>query len=363
MKIAIDATLGKHHIGGMGVYVRTIIKELQKRKSHTYLLFENTSGFSTGGLLHKIFSAVKEHIHYQVTIPKMLKKENADLVYFPNPPIPLLSFTKTILTIPDMSFYYDDSMPFVFKVYLFIMYFLSAHRATIITTFSDYSKKDIVKILKIHPENVYVIPLAALPFFKQITKTDKTKKALERFGISKQYILCTPGTIIPRKNIRDLLLAYKNIREDMRSKLQVVIVANKKSKNYQELEKLTMNLGIRNDVFFLGYIKPNELRIIFNHAKVFVYPSLYEGFGLPPLEAMQCGVPVIVYNRTSLPEIVGKAGLIVNTPKETAAAIEKIVRNPKLTKELIRKGKLQASNYSWEKTADKLEELFIKICS
>lgn len=358
MKIAIDYTLGKHHIGGMGVYVRNIVTELQKRKRNTYVLFENRSAFASKGTFQKLFSAVNEQVRYQLTIPRILSSKNNTVSYFPNPPIPFFSSLKTVLTIPDMSFYFEDSMPFTFKWYLFVIYFLSAHRANVITTFSDYSKRDIARVLKVNPNNIHVTPLAASSFFKELPKTASSEKFIRDLGISKKYILCTPGTLLPRKNIRDLLLAYKSLSDTIRRRLQLVIVANKDNEHYPKLQKLASELKIEENVFFLGYIKLAELLLVYNHASVFVYPSLYEGFGLPPLEAMQCSVPVIVYNRTSLPEIVGGAGIIVNNPKETADAIEKIVTQPKFADALRKKGRAQANKYSWEKSAQKLEEIF-----
>lgn len=357
MKVAIDYTLGKYHIGGMGVFVRNLVNELQKIKENKYVLFENKSAFGKKGYFNKILPAINEQLRYQFVIPKIITDSKCDIAYFPNPPVPLLLKSKSVLNIPDMSFFYEKELPIFFKVYLYCMYFISAQKATIISTFSEYSKNDIVKILKVPKEKVTVIALGVSDEFKH----KKSIGLVKSLGINTDYILCTPGTLIPRKNVADLLKAYGRLPNELKSKIHLVIVGKQIGSHFNQLEYLVSKLKLEKNVMFLGYVQNNELLALYSHARLFVYPSLYEGFGLPPLEAMMCGVPVIGYNYTSLPEVIGKAGILVNDHFELATAIKKVLQSPRLQKKLIQEGFKQVKKYRWEITAKNLTNLFYSL--
>lgn len=354
MKILIDYTLAKGHIGGMGVYVKNIVSELIKiDNKNEYHLFENSSPLSVSGKLNKFLAVIKEQIRYQTYIPSLVKRKDADIVFFPNPPVPFFLKTPFILTIADMSFYYDDNMSYITKVYLFIIYFISAHKAASITTFSRYSKKDIQKLLKISPSKIHVIPLAASSKFRPIKDKKFVSKVLNKYDITLPFVVCSPGTFLQRKNVNDLILAYKNLSTVEKQNLQIVLIGKKGGSDYEKTQKLINDLHLTKKVLFTDYMKPEskELISLYTAASLFVYPSLYEGFGLPPLEAMQCHVPVIVYNKTSLPEVVKDAGVLVNDISELTQALKSLLKNKSLRLKLIKKGLKRSRMYSWERSA------------
>lgn len=360
MKIAIDYTLAKSHIGGMGVFVRNIVKKLQKNdKGNKYLLTENPIDFDKKNLSTKIISVIKQHLWYQIRFPQILNKINANILYSPNPPSPFFYKKPIILTIPDMAFVYEDSISKISKVYILINYFLAAKKAKHITTFSKFSKRDIQKILRVKPEKISIIPLAASNKFNTKKNKVSIKNTLQKYKITKKFILCTPGSFLPRKNAKDLLIAYSNLKNCIRKKLCVVLVGNTENKHYKILNKFIKELGIPDSVIFTGYIKSETVDILnlYKEAFIFAYPSLYEGFGMPPLEAMQCGIPVIVYNKTSLPEVVGNSGLIVNDSKELKNAIENLFTNKNLYKTFAKRGLRKAKEFNWKSSAKSFEKI------
>lgn len=354
MIIAVDYTLAKRHIGGMGVFVRNTIRELQKvDRQNVYDILENPDKFDSRNLFTKIYSVFQEHFWYQTKFPSELNKIGADLLYSPNPPIPLLFKKPIILTIPDMAFFHEEKLPFLTKKYLFLSYFLAAHKAKKITTFSEYSKKDIQKILDIKPKKIKVIPLATSAKFRSNKNKAEVQKTLKKYKITKPYILCTPGTFMPRKNVKDLILAVSNLPKNISRNLTIILVGKDSGADFERLKIYINQIGMNEFVTFTGYVEPESKDIVnlYSAAKLFVYPSLYEGFGLPPLEAMACGTPVIVYNKTSLPEVVGGAGIIVNNHRHLTKAVEKLLKDKKLYAQLVKKGLERAKKFSWRASA------------
>jgi glycosyltransferase involved in cell wall biosynthesis len=364
MRIAIDYTLAKKHIGGMGVFVRNTIGELMKNdKENTYILIENPIKFDDRNLFTKLKSVIDEHIWYQTDIVSKLQNANIDIYYSPNPPVPFFLKKPLILTIADMAFYYEKNMPFFVKKYLYFNYLLAAKKAKKITTFSEFSKKDICKILKVKPSKVIVIPLAASDNFVPSEDIKSIKKTLGKFSIKKDFILCAPGTFSARKNVSDLVLSVSNLPNKYKQNIQIVLVGKNSGSGFEDLKKYVDELKMADKVIFTGYIKPEstDLINIYTAAKLFVYPSLYEGFGLPPIEAMKMLTPVIVYNRTSLPEVVKDAGIIVNNHMELTNAITRLLKNRKLCQKLVRSGKKRASNYSWMSSAEMFRKLISSV--
>ena len=226
-----------------------------------------------------------------------------------------------------------------------------AQRVRKIITDSQFSKSRIVDLLEIPEERVIVIKGGVGESFYPIPK-ERTKIILSKFGINEAYFLYV-GSLEPRKNLSRLLRAWERVVIDFQD-LELV-VAGESSYPFREVD-----LGERNQrVRFLGRVVDADLPALYSGALAFVYPSLYEGFGLPPLEAMACGVPVVTSNITSLPEVVGDAGLLFNPYNvgEIAATINEIISNENLRQELRQRGVERASKFSWETTAQRVWEV------
>ena len=226
-----------------------------------------------------------------------------------------------------------------------------AQRVRKIITDSQFSKSRIVDLLEIHEERVIVIKGGVGESFYPIPK-ERTRKILLKYGINEAYFLYV-GSLEPRKNLPRLLQAWERVAIDIPD-LELV-VAGESSYPFREVDLSERNQRVR----FLGRVIDADLPALYSGALAFVYPSIYEGFGLPPLEAMACGTPVITSNTTSLPEVVGDAGLLFNpyNVDEIAATIREIISNENLRQELRQKGMARASQFSWETTAQRVWEV------
>ena len=186
-------------------------------------------------------------------------------------------------------------------------------------------------------------------------ETDTIKK---KYSINGSYILYA-GTLEPRKNILGILNAYEVLPDSLKNNLHLVLAGGKGWKAEEISSKLHQLISSGEKIIHTGYVPDEDLPPLYSGASLFVYPSFYEGFGMPPLEAMACGVPVITSNNSSLPEVVSDAGIVIdaNDTEELTKNIEKILRNPKLAKDLAKKGLEQAKKFTWENSAVKLRDL------
>ena len=221
---------------------------------------------------------------------------------------------------------------------------------TIITD-SRSTKMDCIKYLKIPAEKIKVVPLAAGKQYRPSYSLNTIRQELKfRYNLKIPFILCV-GTLEKRKNIPTLIKAFSKLKkEDINHKL---VIIGQQGWKYKNIFKIIHKLGLNNEIIFTGYVPDEDLVKFYNAADLFVYPSIYEGFGLPPLEAMACGTPVITSNTSSLPEVVGNAGITVN-PCETdilTGKMYKVLNNTNLQDKLSRKGIKRANKFSWDKTA------------
>lgn len=261
---------------------------------------------------------------------------------------------KLVLSIHDLAFFHytETFSPFErFRSKLLIPW--NAKKAQKIITCSEYSKNDIIRLCGVSPEKVEVIYYGA-PSFDLTRRIDR--KDLKRWGIEGRYIFSL-SRLNARKNLNFLTQAFDRIKERGYKDLKLVI-GGKKDVLFDKIEKTLENSPYKNDIILTGFIPDEDLPIFYSTAEVFVYPSLFEGFGFPPLEAMAFGCPVITSNVTSLPEITGNAALLIEPTSVTAMekAILEIIENRKFREELIQKGKERVKLFNWKETARKTLE-------
>jgi len=228
---------------------------------------------------------------------------------------------------------------------------------------SNCTKNDIIEHFDIAEERVQVTPLAANDDYKQISDKHAIDKIKGIYDIDKDYILFV-GTLEPRKNLVNLLKAY-SILPDYLKRDYALVLCGKKGWYYEEIFETVRELKLENKVIFTGYVPDEYIPLLMNGAAVFVYPSFYEGFGLPPLEAMACGTPVISTNVSSIPEVVGDAGILVSPTdvEELSDAMLRVLDNETLKAQLSEKGLKQASKFSWRATAEKTMEVYNEVGS
>lgn len=299
-------------------------------------------------------------------IDKMLG--GADVIFLPN--IIFGSFskkTKLVVTVHDLSFeHYPEAFSAKRRLWhIFINPRKLCRRADLITTVSQSSKNDLMKLYGISGDKIKVIRSAVSEKFTVIDRNNpRLMKVKEKYSLPYKFILYL-GTIEPRKNIIGIIRAYNHLRKENNPELNKykLVVAGAPGWKQEKILKEIKKSPFREDIIIAGFIDDEDKPTVYNLASLFVYPSFFEGFGFPPLEAMKCGVPVIASNNSSLPEIVGKAGILIDPdkPDEIYRAMKEILSNKDLQKKLRDRGLIQAQKFNWPKTAQDLLNLFEKM--
>lgn len=222
----------------------------------------------------------------------------------------------------------------------------------LVLTISESSKKDIIEYLQVDPEKVYVTPLASRYYPNYLS--EEVAQILEKqanYDFSKPYLLFV-STIEPRKNINNIITAFNFLKEKYKIEHQLILIG-RKGWNYEPIFAAIENSPWANQIHHLNYLSNELVALFYSKADVFVYPSHYEGFGLPVLEAMTLGAPVVTSNTSSIPEVSGDAAILIDPsdPVQLAEAILKVISDSQLRQELINKGKARAKLFSWERTA------------
>jgi glycosyltransferase involved in cell wall biosynthesis len=228
---------------------------------------------------------------------------------------------------------------------------IAARRADFIITDSEHAQREIVEMYGVPGNRIAVTPLGYPPSMNAPPDPVRSAGVHRRYGLPDSYILYV-GTIQPRKNLNMLIEAYARLRHEGSTDKKLVIVG-RKGWLYEALFARITVLGLEDNVIFTGFVPDEELPDLYDGACLFVYLSLFEGFGLPPLEAMSRGVPVLTSNTTSLPEVVGDAGITV-TPtnlEDVVAGMKSILLNADVAQQLAAAGKERAARFSWERTA------------
>jgi 2-polyprenyl-3-methyl-5-hydroxy-6-metoxy-1,4-benzoquinol methylase len=276
---------------------------------------------------------------------------------------------KLIVTIHDIAFiHFPETFNRFQRFRLKLLVPLNAKKAERVICGSQYSKKDISEFCKVDETKIEVTPYGVSSSCKIIENgSEKRKKILAKYGIKQKFIFSL-GRLNERKNLSSLIAAYKYLRDSNKLDLSLVIAGNKDFL-FEKVVADIENSGYEEDIILTGYIDDSDLPVIFSSAELFVYPSLFEGFGLPPLEAMICKCPVIASNVTSIPEVVGDAGILVdpNSIDEISQAIYRVMSNPELRVEMKKKGFEKAQMFSWKTAARKTlsiyEEEYPKLCN
>jgi glycosyltransferase involved in cell wall biosynthesis len=263
------------------------------------------------------------------------------------------SFRTNVLTIPDLTSLRVPELHDAANVEMMADVRDFARRMDAIITESEHTKADVVELLGIPSDRVHVTPLAAHSRYRRPNDAARTNEVLARHGLAWKSYLLSVGTLEPRKNHARLIEAYHRLKQSRPDLALPLILAGGKGWLYDGIAQLIERLGLQKDVRFLGYVPLDDLPYVMAGASAFVYPSLYEGFGLPPLEAMSCGTAVIASNTTSIPEVVGDAGILVDPMSidEIAKALESVLSNSGLRDRMEARSLERAKNFSWERTA------------
>ncbi|HZE68733.1 MAG TPA: glycosyltransferase family 1 protein [Pyrinomonadaceae bacterium] len=360
MRIAIDAHSVGAGLAGNESYATNLIEALAEIDPvNQYTLYvtkrEAVDRFSNRWPNFTVRTTLPHTplIRIPLTLSAELRKNPVDILHvqFTSPPF---APCPVVVSIHDLSF---EHLPQTFnrrsRTQLRLTVRRSARKAARIIALSEHARQDIISTYGISPESITAIPLAAPETFQPVTDTTELQRVRDIYGIEGDYILSV-SSIQPRKNLGRLIASYSYLRRVRpNSKLPKLVLVGKRAWLYDETLRAIQDNGLLDSIIVTGYVPQGDLPALYSGAVCFVYPSYFEGFGLPPLEAMKCGVPVIVGNRTSLPEVVGDAGLLVD-PFEVEAlssAIERLIDNPECRDDLRGKGLAQARKFDWRETA------------
>lgn len=290
---------------------------------------------------------------------RWLKKNKIHLYHATSYIIPSLIKAKAIVTVHDLiAIDFPKLCKNTSVIYFKLFLKKSLKKAEKIITVSETVKKDIIRHYKISPSKVKVIPLGIDSVFEKTIDFNIRQK----YNLPNRYILFV-GNLEAKKNLERLFQAFKNLKSNTNLDHKFILVGKQGWKT-NNLRKLAYQLKLDDQISFLDYVPKEDLPAIYSMADIFVFPSLYEGFGIPPLEAMACGTPVIVSNQGASPEICGEACLKVD-PYQTndiAKKIELILTNKDLQKELISKGLKRSKKYTWERTAMETLKIYEEVC-
>ena len=356
MRVAIDNRAVIH--SGIGNYSAILLSLLpQVNKDIETIAYEDNFAFNRQGFWNKYVNGLRRLIRDQIFLSSWMKKEKIDLFHNPrNTGVPFFHTGKVVVTIHDIiphvfpKFYLGNIIE---RLYYEVMIRLSIYRSDKIITISEFSKQELIKYYQVPADKIVVIPLACSDKFRVLDQ-ESIEKVKTKYQLERPYILTIGGSEY-RKNVKTVLEAYD---EEINKQYDLIVIGG--SWRGRDLANEYKDKG---GIKFLTGIPDDDLVALYNGAAVFVYASIYEGFGLPLLEAMGCGTPVIAANTSSLPEIAGNAAVyfvaldVVDLKNKT----KNVLLNVKLKEKLIKQGFVRFHLYNWKYTVQKTSSIYKKI--
>ena len=369
MKIAIDARKWRDY--GIGTYVRNLVRRLAHLdRETTYFLFCNPDDQATLRDLAENFVPVVDssrgyRVQEHVTIPHKVRKLGADLLHSPHYVLPLLCRRRSIVTIHDcIHLLFPEYLPNrMAPRYAKAMMGSAIRRSDLVLTVSEASRRD---ILDFYPwasaDRVEVVPNAIDDAILEDPGEEEMERVRERYQIRGRFILYV-GNIKPHKNLERLIAAFGRLKERPGHEDVKLLIIGDEINKYAGLRRSVEAAGVRQDVRFFGFVPVRTLSALYRLASAFAFPSLYEGFGLPPLEAMACGTPVVTSRLSSLPEVVGDAAVLVDpySVDEIADALERVLGDDVLRAGLVARGRERVSLFSWDRSVRKVHAHYMKV--
>ncbi len=372
MRICVNASPAVHHIAGLGRYTQELMTALLAIDSkNDYVAFYNRPGEAqveppldrlprlTTNLATKPWRMSALLAHF-ARVPQDRLFPAVDLFHATDHLLPRLARVRSVFTLHDLVFrFYPETHKPLNRWFLTLMMPRFLEAADAVIAVSEWTKKDAIELYGLDEDKIRVVYEGVNPRFRPAS-AESISAVRQKYGILEKFILCV-GTIEPRKNLTSLLEAYHSVRNGRRD-LKLVIVG-KMGWLYEGFFRRLRELGLENEVIFPGFVPDEDLPSLYSAADLFVFPSLYEGFGLPVLEAMACGTPVVTSNSSSLPEVTGEATVLVD-PNDVQAlirAMSAVLDNKELRGELHAKGLRQAAKFSWETAAYETLALYDKV--
>jgi glycosyltransferase involved in cell wall biosynthesis len=368
VRIAIDARKLRDY--GVGTYVRNLLRHLARIDGSTdYVVLCRAADAATVGGLGENFRAVTEKarpysVSEQIAIPMDLRRERVDLFHAPHYVLPPLTRCRSVVTIHDcIHLRFPQYLPNrVAYAYARASLWIATHRSDRVLTVSEASKRDILRYFRVPERKIDVIYNAIDERFGQPPAPDEIERVRERYQLDGPFILYA-GNIKPHKNLERLIEAFHSLRLGGGfDHVRLLIIGDEISK-YATLRRAVHRHKLHKHVRFFGFVPDETLASLYRLASVFVFPSLYEGFGLPPLEAMASGTPVITSNVSSLPEVVGDAAILIDPyePESIADAMRRVLTDGALRDQLRERGLARAREFSWDRSVRRVREIYDEV--
>lgn len=350
---------------GIGRYSYELSKQLYKDNPHNIKIvirYEDIDLFKFAKdkdliILDGIKNSKDRNWCEQFKLPKIIQEKYPNaIVHYPDSMAPLLSKNKVVITVHDLAFKSLKDV-FTWKTVLWknITTKFSINKADKIIAITNFTKNEILKHYpNVDKRKILVIYNGFNDFSKEKINEDNISEKIKNINKNKNYIL-TVSTISPRKNIDGLIKAFNMIKDDIEENL---IIAGNKGWMYEEIYKLIDDFKLNDRVIFTGKVNDDELKCLYKNAKIFAYLSFYEGFGLPPLEAMSYGIPCVVSNRTAMPEVVKESAIKVDPMNinSISRSLVKLINNE--SSDMIKKGYNQVCKFSWRKCAKEVNNIY-----
>lgn len=356
MKIGIDIQSTQGKLTGIGHYTKNLLENMK-----------NTPGLEFSHYRHPKETDLNtiERIYWEnILLPKLFKKDNLDILHLTGFAGPLLTGkARKITTVHDLiGMIYPANLAPISRFYWQCWLPACVKNSRIIIAVSEHTKRDIIKLLKVPQDRIRVTYEAANESFHYIPERQDLRQALKKYGINTRYIL-NVGTVEPRKNIVTLIKVFAAYLNRANEREMSLVIVGKKGWSYNECMITAERLSIQKHIIFCDYVDMADLPILYNLAEVFIYPSLYEGFGLPVLEAMRCGTPVICSNTSSLPEIASDSAMLVDplNDLDILNAIDNVLSDNSLKKSLSDKALKRSEQFSWKRTAQETISIYKEV--
>lgn len=369
MQIGLDAAALKNQPHGIGNYIKNLVLALPtvapEEQYSIFLPRRNIRQFSS--LTQRVClepcpsSRFFRVLWEQAALPWILKVRKVDVFHGLASAVPPQSTCPSVVTIHDLTTHIMPKQHTAGRSsYLRWMIPQSCRRADAIIAVSESTRRDLVSVLQVPSKKIVVIPLGVDDSFHKVLDPDVLFAVRRKYNLPEEYILYL-GVIEPRKNLGNLVRAYQQAA-DIHEHVPLVL-AGSLGWGYKPLLREITESPVRDRVFLSGHIQQEDLAAVYSAASLFVYPSLYEGFGLPVLEAMACGTPVITSNIASLPEVAGEAAILVDphSPHDIAEAIRRVLAHPDLRQQLSQRGVLRARSFRWDYTARQTHHVYAQL--
>lgn len=364
IRVGIDAQAIGTNFSGNEIYIKNVIQNLSSAEQFEYVLFVNKNYNYAGDFTHSDyrlnqFKTRSPFLRLPFEFPFRISTEKLDVLHVQYT-APLFASCPVVTTIHDISFeHYPEYFTKKERAFLKVGVRQTAKSAAKIITVSEYSKRDIMETYKIPEDKVKVTYNSIDQSFRVIDDKRQLENVAAKYGIGGDYILAV-GNLQPRKNIPRLLQAYRRLREDHPDITAKLVVVGRKAWLYESIFEELKGFRYVDDVILTDYVPKEDLPLLYNAAKLFVYPSIFEGFGLPVLESMACGTPVITSKTSCLPEIAGNAAVLVDPfqVEDIAEAMSRLLSSNTKLIEHSTKGLLRAQEFSWEKTGRQTMDIY-----